>query len=240
MWHLFQYSSEHTAKAHSWANRALELQPDLAHGYSLIAFSHMYEIIYQWSEDALQSRTQAARAAEKAVALDKDDPMALTALGYANSLVGRHDRAVAALERAIEINPSSAMAYWALGSSLNQAGQPDDGIAMIEKAIRLSPQDPLMHEFLFNIGSAHFIARRYEKAVEFASKSLNLKHGQPGAYRLLAAASAYLGKASEAVAALEEMVRVAPGMSEQHLRSFLPENVVERYIEGLRLAGWKG
>jgi adenylate cyclase len=240
MWHLFQYSSEHTAKAHSWAKRALELQPDLAHGYSLIAFSHMYEIIYQWSEDALQSRTLAARAAEKAVALDKDDPTALTALGYANSLLGQYDRAVAALERAIEINPSSAMAYWALGSSLTQAGQADDGIAMIEKAIRLSPQDPLMHEFMFSIGSAHFIARRHEKAVEFASLSLDLMPGQPGAYRLLAAASAYLGKLSEAAAALEEMVRVAPGMSEQHLRSFLPETFVEQYIEGLRLAGWKG
>jgi hypothetical protein len=36
------------------------------------------------------------------------------------------------------------------------------------------------------------------------------------------------------------MVRVAPGMSEQHLRSFLPETFVEQYIEGLRLAGWKG
>jgi hypothetical protein len=57
---------------------------------------------------------------------------------------------------------------------------------------------------------------------------------------LLAAASAYLGKLSEAAAALEEMVRVAPGMSEQHLRSFLPETFVEQYIEGLRLAGWKG
>jgi adenylate cyclase len=154
--------------------------------------------------------------------------------------MGQYDRAVALLERAIEINPSSAMAYWALGSSLNQAGQTDDGIAMIEKAIRLSPQDPLMHEFMFSIGSAHFIARRYEKAVEFASASLNLMTGQPGAFRLLAAASAYLGKLSEATVALEEMKRVAPGMSEQHLRSFLPKNVVEQYIEGLRLAGWKG
>jgi adenylate cyclase len=240
MWHLFQYSSDNTTKAHYWASRAVELQPDLAQGYSLIAFSHMYEITYQWSEDPLQSRTLAAQAAEKAVALDKDDPMALTALGYTHSLVGKYDQAVTVLERAIEINPSSAMAFWALGSSLAQGGQPDDGIAVIEKAIRLSPQDPLMHEFLFNIGSAHFIAWRYEKAAEFARKSLSLMPTQPGALRLLAAASAYLGKLGEAVIAMEEMVRVAPDISEQHLQSFLPENVVERYIEGLRLAGWKG
>jgi adenylate cyclase len=166
--------------------------------------------------------------------------MALTALGYSNSLVGKWDRAVTVLQRAVEINPSSAIAFWALGSSLAQGGKPDDGIAMIEKAIRLSPQDPLMHEFMFNIGSAHFISERYEKAAEFASRSLNLMPAQPGALRLLAAASAYLGKLDEAALALEKLARVAPGMSKQYLQSFLPEHVVERYIEGLRLAGWKG
>jgi adenylate cyclase len=240
MWHLFQYSRENTEQAHSWANRALELQPDLAQAYSVIAFSHMYEIIYQWSDDAVQSRTLAARAAAQAVALDKTDPTALTALGYAHSLVGEYDRAIQSLERAIEINPSFAMAYWALGSSFAQSGQTDEGIAMIENAIRLSPQDPLMHEFLFNIGSAHFIAQRYEAAVKFAQESRGLNPKQPGTLRLLAAASAYLGNLNEAAVAVKEMMEVAPGMSEQYLQTFLPRKVVERYVEGLRLAGWEG
>ena len=240
MYHLFQYSREHNMEAHSWAKRALELQPDLAQAYSLTAFSHMYEIIYQWSADVTRSRTLAVRAAEKAVALDKDDPIALTAIGYAHSMVGELDHAVEALERAIEINPSSAMAYWALGSSLTQSGQPDVGIAMVEQAIRLSPQDPLMHEYFFSIGSGHFIAQRYEKAVEFARKSINLKPGQPGSFRLLAAASAYLGKLSEASVAVKEMLRIAPATSEEHLRTFLPQRIVDQYTEGLRLAGWTG
>jgi TolB-like protein/cytochrome c-type biogenesis protein CcmH/NrfG len=240
MWHLFQYSREHTEKAQTWALRALELQPDLAQAYSMIAFSHMYEIIYQWSGDPQRSRKLAAKAAEKAVELNKDDPIALTALGYAHSLVGEYERSIEALERALAINPSSAMTYWALGSSLAQAGQVEEGIAKLEQAIRLSPQDPLMHEFIFNIGSAHFIAGRYEKAAEFARKSLATKPGQPGTLRLLAAASAFLGKTKEAVVALDKMMRAAPSMSEQHLRSFLPSEVAGRYVEGLRLAGWQG
>jgi adenylate cyclase len=240
MWHLFQGTREHTMKARSWADRSLELQPDWAKAHSLIAFSHMYEIIYQWSDDVPRSRTLAAQEAEKAVALDPDDPMALTALGYALSLTGEYERATTALERAIEINPSSAMAYWALGSTLTQASQPDVGIAMVEQAIRLSPQDPLMHEFIFSIGSAHFAARRYEQAAEFAKKSISLKPGQPGSFRLLAAASAFLGKLSDASVAVKEMMRIAPGVSEQHLRSFLPQKLVDHYVEGLRLAGWKG
>jgi len=240
MWHLFQATREHNLEARSWADRALELQPDWAKALSLKAFSHMYEIIYQWSGDVARSRSLAAREAEKAVALDADDPMALTALGYACSLTGEYDRAITALERAIEVNPSSAMACWALGSTLSQSGQPDVGIAMVEQAMRLSPQDPLMHEFIFSIGSAHFIAQRYDKAVEFAKKSIGLKPGQPGSFRLLAAANAHLGKLSEAAAAVKEMLRIAPGLSEQHLKSFLPKSVVDQYVAGLRLAGWKG
>jgi adenylate cyclase len=166
--------------------------------------------------------------------------MALTALGYAHSLTGEYDLAIAALERAIEINPSSAMACWALGSTLAQSGQPDVGIAMIEQAQRLSPQDPLMNEFMFSIGSAHFIAHRYEKAVEYAKKTISLKPGQPGSFRLLAAANAHLGRLGEAALALKELLRIAPGISEQHLRSFLPQSIVDRYVDGLRLAGWKG
>jgi adenylate cyclase len=166
--------------------------------------------------------------------------MALTALGYANALLGHYDRAVSALERAIEINPSSAIACWSLGATLAMAGQPDDAIPMVEKAIRLSPQDPLMHEFMFNIGAAHFVAERYDKAVEFAQRSLDLKSSQPGAQRLLAAAYGYLGNIPEAASALEKMLRVAPDMSAQHLRSYLPDNIVEQYIDGLRLAGWNG
>ena len=97
-----------------------------------------------------------------------------------------------------------------------------------------------MHEFVFNIGSAHFIAGRYGKAVEFARKSLGIKPGQPGTLRLLAAASAFLGKTDEAADALDRMMRAVPSMSEQHLRSFLPPEVARRYVEGLRLAGWQG
>jgi TolB-like protein/Tfp pilus assembly protein PilF len=240
MWHLFQYTMEDTAQTHVWARRALKLEPDLATAYSLIAFSYMYEIVYQWSEDPDASRTQAARAADKAVALDKNDAMALTALGYAHSMMGEYDRSIAALERAIEVNPSWAMAYWALGASLAQSGRPDDAIPMIEMAIRLSPQDPLMHEFTFNIGAAHFTAGRYERALEFAHRSLNLRPGQPGALRLLTASHSFLGNTQEAAAALEKMQAAAPDLSEKHLRMLLPDEIACRYIEALRLAGWKG
>jgi adenylate cyclase len=239
LWHLFQYTKDDIAEAQAWLQRAIELQPESSAAFSVLSFSHMYEIIYRWSESPARSRAEGLRAAEKAVALDGDDPTALTALGFICSLTGDYQRATVVLERAIQLNPSSALAHWALGAALAPAGCPDCAIPVIEKAIRLSPHDPWMHEFLFNIASAHFIAERYGEAVTSARGSLQARPDQPGVYRLLAASYGYLGRTEEAKSALETLLRLMPDFAAAHLRVFLPPDVVERYLEGLRKAGWK-
>ena len=96
-----------------------------------------------------------------------------------------------------------------------------------------------MNEFLFTIGSAHFLEGRYEEAVEFAQKSLDMKSDQPGAWRVLAAANALIGKMEEAKKALGQMIRLAPKLTEARLRVFLRDEEADRYVKGLRLAGWE-
>jgi adenylate cyclase len=240
IWHIYRYTKEDVLEGETWARRAMELQPDSSTAYSLLTFSLLYQLNRQWAESPEDTRAEAIRAANKAVELDNGDPRALTALGFACSMQGQNGRAVSALERAIAINPSSAMAFWALGNLLTRAGRPDEGIPMIEKAMRLSPQDNLMHEYLFAVGSAHLMAGRYPQAVEFAKKSLTLRADQPGTFRLMAAAYGHLGHKDEAADAVAEMTRLAPGISEENLKSFLPEAAASVYIEGLRKAGWQG
>ena len=82
------------------------------------------------------------------------------------------------------------------------------------------------------------VARRFEEAVQFARRSLDLQPGQPGAWRVIAAASGYRGRIVEARAACEKMMELAPDLSEAHLRTFMPDPMVDRYVEGLRRAGW--
>lgn len=239
IWHLTQGTRDDNVAAKKWARRALELKPDSASAYTLLAFSHQYDIIYKWSESQPDSVRLAIETAEKAVALDPDDHLALTALGYACNLTGNQARAITLLERAIQLNPSSALAHWALGSALSLADRPDEGIPVIQKAIRLSPGDPLMHEFLFSLGAAHFVAGRYEQAIEYARASLGERPNQPGALRLLVASLGYLGRVDEAAAPLQQMTAAVPFMSESHLKSFLPAGIADRYVAGMRAAGWQ-
>jgi hypothetical protein len=56
----------------------------------------------------------------------------------------------------------------------------------------------------------------------------------------MAAAYGHLGHKDEAADAVAEMTRLAPGISEENLKSFLPEAAASVYIEGLRKAGWQG
>jgi adenylate cyclase len=240
LWHLLQYSQDDNVEAQSWARRAIELRPDSSAAFSVLAFSYLFEVIYHWSDSPARSRELALHAAERSVALDESDANAHFALGFAASLAGQYERAITVLQRAIELNPSSAVAHWALGSALTPCGCPDSAIPLIEKAIRLSPRDPWMHEFFFNIAAAHFAAERYEEAVRFARRSLQSRPGQPGAQRLLAASYGHLGRADEARHALDELLRLAPDLSAAQLRVFLPPAIVDRYVEGLRKAGWQG
>ena len=240
MWHLFRYTQEGLQKARVWALRALEIDPEEVAAHSLVAFSRMYEVVYHWVADRDEPLAEAMQAAERAYTIDQDNPFALTALGFACSLTGEQDRAIAILRRAAELNPSSALACWSLGSALAADGRPDEAIPMVEKAMRLSPQDTMTHEFLFTIASAHFIAGRDSDALELARQSLQRKPDQPGAWRVVAAASALLGKAEEAREAVGEIMRLTPNLSEQRLRVFLSDHSAERYLEGLRKAGWGG
>jgi TolB-like protein/class 3 adenylate cyclase/Tfp pilus assembly protein PilF len=240
MWHMFQYTREHNEEARSWARRAIELAPDYAMAYSLVAFTCMYDILYQWTDDVPATIGLAEESSQKAIALDHDDPMALIAYGYTLSMSKQRDRAVSVLERAVEANPSSALASWALGATLRMAGQHDEAITWVEKAIRLSPQDELMHEFLFTIGSAHFLAGDYDAAIEYARRSLDVRADRPGACRLLAAAYGLMGQQEEAARALQQFERISPNFDLEHLRNFLPDEAVERYYAGLRAAGWDG
>jgi adenylate cyclase len=238
MWHLFQYTREHNEKARRWAVKAIELAPDYAQAHSLVAFSCLYTILYQWTEDIAATMSEAQAAAKKAMSLDPDDPMALMAYGYTLSMDKQRERAVEILRRAVELNPSSALANWALGATMRMAGRYEEAIGWVENAIRLSPHDELMHEFLFTIGSAHFLSGRYEQAVEFARRSLDLRADRPGAYRLLAASFGFLGRTEEAARALGHLRRLAPEFHPEHLRNFLPDEAVDRYLLGLRAAGW--
>jgi adenylate cyclase len=220
--------------------RARELDPEFSTAAALEAVVHAGLTTYQWSDDIDATLADGRAAAATALALAEDDPWAHVAVGYAcSSLAGDMPRAITAFECAIELNPSLTLAYQGLSVALTGT-RPDEAVRVMEKAIRLSPRDPQMHLFLHQLAVAHLIAGRFEDAVRWEQESLRLRADQPHVYRILAAAYGWLGRTTEARAALATMLRVAPHFT---LESFQRSNsaaLVAWCREGWQRVGWDG
>jgi adenylate cyclase len=237
-WHLDKSEPEYESGV-SWCRRALELDPQCTMALATLAYAHCIAATYQWTGSQGESIRLATESAERAVAFDADNPVALTALGMALFLRGEYERARAVISRALEVNPSHAPAHLVLGNILTVSGSPDEAIATAERGLRLSPNDTMTWGYWFAIALAHFSAGRYAEAVEFVRRSIYHRKN-PGTYRLLAAACGHLGRIEEGQAALEDLFRLTPGFRVDGFRLYFPPSMVEPYFEGWRKLGWEG
>ena len=240
LWHSYQLTRDGRSKARQLFERAIDLDPCSSLAFVSLASTYAFDVMYEWSASSAESVAHAMRAAEKAVALDGNNPRAHLVLGLAYIGTGEYERARAAFERSLELDPSGALSVECLGIAHSLSGRPDAAIVMIEKAIRLSPRDPWMHEFVYSLGAAHFAAGRYEDAAQCQRKSLELRSDQPAAHRLLAACYGHLGRVAEARSVLDEAFRLMPQYSPEEARTWVPEGIIDHMLEGWRKAGWKG
>ena len=107
--------------------------------------------------------------------MHSDDPMVLTMLCAAHSVIGDVDIAFALIEKAVAIDPNSAMAWNRSGWVNAYLGRPEVAIEHFQRAIRLSPFDRMNFNCFFGIGIAHFAAERYEEALSWLRKGM-LEH----------------------------------------------------------------
>jgi adenylate cyclase len=240
-WHFNRFTKEDNAIARGLWQRAIELDPQWIWPYQAITVSHFFDVLNQWTESPAESVTEALSTARRAIDLDDQDPWAQMALGLAYSLAGEGEKAIAALEFAVRLSPDSPTALGFLGGFLAWS-RPDDAIVQLERLIELSPRDQYMSLHLANLGQAHFSAKRYEKAVFLAQKSIQLGPENAVTHRLLASSLAQLGRTSAAREALQEASRLQPGfkMEEQaRLAAGIAADpaVGERFEDGLRRAG---
>ncbi len=240
--HHSRYTRKDVAEAQRLLRKAIELDPMSAEAFCLLAFTHLMQVQFGWSESVVQSINEATKAAQSAVAIDDRDAWAHTALGMVDLISKRYDNAVRRLERAIALNPNLANAYGGLGQALALAGEYNGAVTQINKAIRLSPRDPFMVYWFGHLGLASFVEERYEDACDWGSKAIQENPRFPGGHRLLASSYGQLGKVKEAATELKELLLLMPGMTADDVRRQVPfrkPRDMERYIDGLRKAGLK-
>jgi len=238
--HMHRHAKEDNAMARLSFEKAIELDSRSSRAFAGLAQSHVFAVLFGWTEAPEQSVAEAVRAAQASVRLDTNNAEAHRVSASVHMIVGERDPMISALEHAIRLDPSSATAFFNLGLILAMANRPDDAIAALEKGARLSPRDPAMWLHDHAMGVAHFVARRFEEAVHWARRSIRDMSDWPYAHGILAASCAHLGRAEEARRAVQETIRLQPGVSLADMPQLFPAadpTMIDLYVEGQRAAG---
>lgn len=143
-------------KAKAAADRALELDPELAEAHMAAG---MFEMMYTWDLDA------AIRSTKRAIELNPNLALAHYDLGWAYELLGPEweDESLLAGERARDLNPLNIVFVAGLAWQYANACRFDDALRTAREAIRLDPNHPMGWAAL---GIVHTALGQFDEAIQ--------------------------------------------------------------------------
>jgi tetratricopeptide (TPR) repeat protein len=161
---------------------------------------------------------------ERAELLDPANPAVLQSLVGAYLQVGRIDDALRIANRAVELHPTEAFAYDQLGMVQLNEGKLDEGRASLNKALTIDPKDAR---------AQLLIARSYmaqkppdaDKALTYYNTVLAADPKNTEALSGKAQALAQKGDVGDAVAALQQVVKLEPDSVEPE------DDIAELYLD---------
>ena len=237
-------TEETNAQALAYLEQARALDPTVPESWTNLAVAYQRAAFFGWNPAREESLRLARDAAERAVALDPRSADAHYVLGLMLRFQGDLDRLREESETVVALNPNHALGVAALGIYRLLDGRPREALPYFDHAFRLSPRDPLRAGWHTWIGLAYMMLGDDRKALEQSKRSVAANPKSAGAFTLQAAALALLGREAEARAALAIRLQLGPPdltltTIKEGTQSDYPEysRLMERYYEGLRLAG---
>jgi adenylate cyclase len=233
IWH--RWTREANEEARKLYEQAIELDPKYPGAYRSLAWTHINDYRYSWSESPVNSLGIAFDTIQKAVALDPFSHRIRWTLAKVRSLRGEHDQALQEFDRALELNPNAADVIMERAELLVYTGRVDEALSDLRVAMRLNPHHPNWYHW--SLGWVLYEAGQYEEAL-VALKKLN-PFLNP-ARRSLAAVYVRLGRIEEAKAEAEEFLKKEPDYSLENEKTapYKDPSQLERWTEDLRKAGF--
>ena len=233
------FDQQEHAKVRACLERAVELDPDYADAWAVLAniYAQEHRFGFNPRPELYDSYERSLTAAYRAVEIEPRNPTAQLML--ANALFDRHDLAgfKAAGERAIALNPNDPDLLAHYGLRLVYIGEWERGVALVTKAIALNPEHPQW--YLDPIIYYHYQTRDYERALMEAQRQ-----GSPttsGGALFRAMILGQLGRREEAQPLIDAALKLKPDVRERLFDMAriwnVPDPQIEHIADGLRKAG---
>ncbi len=223
-----------TQMAQSLLERAISLDPGYCEAHWRLACTQIQNWLH-WGEPQEPNRPRAIALALRAVDLDPNDSSAHSGLGNILLYERRWEEAELCYQTAIRLNPNNADALALLADFKTLVGKPEQGVQCAERALRLNPHPPQC--YYWNLGFAQFANGQYDDVVR------NLRREEACrtvSRRILAAALAVLGRASEAREEARLFLSTSPHWRISkwvESQPFKNQKDAQAWIDGYRLAG---
>jgi len=233
---------DNLAKSRELCEKAIELDPGLSHGHSMLARICYHELVQFINQDSEKTLNDMFEHSKKATELDPQNPVAALMISTYYFFKGKFSQSRKYAEKAVELNPSYPEAYMRLAQAITHSGDYENSEELLRKSVEINPLDPDVMGRKSNYFFIYMGQKDYQKAYELIEEVLEEDSNQ-GSYKgFKASVMGYLNKGDEAKTALDEYLSLRPNLKtkDDYKNIFVPNSsLADILIEGLCMAGWE-
>jgi TolB-like protein/Flp pilus assembly protein TadD len=222
------------AKAIDLFERALKLDPNNVDALVGAASAERDDFLYGGMNEKPGEISKIEELFATAIRIDPTNARAYAERGRLYRVTKRNQQAAEAAKNAIRLDPNYASAYAQL-AWYETAAEYKQAIANIDQAFKLSPRDPQLGLWHWIKGKTFNYVGQYQDAIREEQAALDNGYSAWPVYTHLAMSYVFLGRQSEAEAAVAQARKVTPKLTIKWLRAQL--DVPEVFFEGVRKAG---
>jgi TolB-like protein/class 3 adenylate cyclase len=238
---FLRYTKPDNASSRTLAQQAVDLDPDFATAWRLIAWTHWIDARFGWSTSRDEAFQMAAKVAEKAMSVLPEDAETHSLMASIHLFQRDFDQAVTSGQKAVELGPNMADVKATVAIITSAVADWEQTIELIKSAMRLHPRFPSW--YLLYLSRAYAFNGDPQMALSTAEQGLDRAESdrlRGGFYLVMAWTLVEAGQIDRAREKMAEALKLTPDLTEKRWRRgyvFRDPANLDRMVEAAKQAG---
>lgn len=200
-------------KAEDLLRRAVEIDPDYADAWALLAFTVAGKVAGGYSLQPVADEAEAKALADAALEMAPNDAAVLGAVAAANAHLDQGTRGLALINRALQLAPHFVSFHQTKALALAVLGKHKQAIPIFERIIEASPRDLQIHMTLFLLAICYASVGKSSQARAMLQRATDLDPTWHQPHMFLALSFGVQGRLSAAAEKVVQARRLEPGLT---------------------------